>query len=71
MSIKKTQLLASELEVIAETLPSNYCREVLIESAQRLKELERIAEFYQAEASRLAERHKGRKEICNTMYQKR
>lgn len=58
MSIKKTQLLASELEVIADTLPSNYCREVLIESAHRLTDLEKIAEFYQEEASRLAERHK-------------
>ena len=55
MTIKKTQLYVAELEVIADTLQSNYCRGVLKEAAKRLSELEKIAEYYQAEASRLAE----------------
>lgn len=55
MEIKKTQLYAAELEVIADTLQSNYCRRVLKEAAQRLSDLKKIAEYYQAEASRLAE----------------
>ena len=71
MGIKKTQLYVAELEVIADTLQSRYCRGVLKEAAQRLSDLQRIAEFYQAEASRLAERIKGRKEKCKATSQKR
>lgn len=70
MSIKKTALLAEELRVIANTLPSNYCREELLAAAKRLTDLERIAEFYHAEASRLA-RKRRRKEKCKNMYQKK
>lgn len=53
MTIKKTQLLADELEIIADTVQSNYCRQVLKESARRLNDLEKIAEFYRKEAERL------------------
>lgn len=70
MSIKKTALLAEELTVIADTYPSNYVREELLEAAKRLTDLERIAEFYQAEASRLARKYR-RKEKCKNMYQKK
>ena len=52
MRLKKTQLLADELEVISGTLQSNYCREVLKESAERLRDLEKIAEFYRKEANK-------------------
>ena len=52
MKAKKTRLLSAELEVIAETLASNYCRNVLLEAAERLYDLERIAEFYRDEASK-------------------
>ena len=51
MSVRETQLLAEELEVIADTLQSNYCREVLKESAERLRDLEKIADYYQKRAN--------------------
>lgn len=70
MSIKKTALLAEELRVIAKTVPSNYVREELINIAERLTDLLKIAEFYQAEASRLASKIR-RKEKCKNMYQKK
>jgi hypothetical protein len=71
MEVKKTQLYAAELEVIADSLQSNYCRGVLKEAAERLRDLERVADFFQAEASRLTGIINGRKEICKGMYQKR
>ena len=71
MTVKKTQLYAAELEVIADTLQSNYCRGVLKEAAQRLSDLKKIAEYYQAEASRLAEIVNGGEEKCKAMYPKR
>ncbi len=64
MQIKKTDLLAAELEIISETIVGDYRQQVLKESAQRLKELERIAEYYQQEASRLAGGANRRKEKC-------
>lgn len=70
MSIKKTTLLVAELIIIADSIPSNYCREELLAAAKRLTDLERIANFYQAEASRLASKIR-RKEICKNMYQKK
>lgn len=53
LEFKNTQLLADELEIIADTVQSNYCRQVLKESARRLNDLEKIAEFYRKEAERL------------------
>ena len=70
MNIKSTDLLASELEVISDSQRSIYCKEVLREAAQRLIELERIAEFYHKEASRLVRVHR-RKEICKNIYRKK
>ena len=58
MKVKKTALLAAELRVISETLVSEHCRGILKESATRLEETERIAEFYRKEA----EKRKKRKE---------
>lgn len=46
MSIKKTALLAEELRVIADTYPSNYVRGELLDAADRLQDLEKIAEFF-------------------------
>ena len=46
MAIKKTNLLVAELRVIAPTLMSKYCREVLIEAAQRLEDTDKIATFF-------------------------
>lgn len=71
MAEKKTKLLVAEVEVIADTLQSNYCREVLKEAAQRLSDLERICEYYRTEASRLATLLNGRKEKCKGMCQKK
>ena len=69
---KKTKLLVAELEVIANDTPQNdYCREVIKEAAQRLADLDRICEFFQAEASRLATLLNERKEKCKAMCQKK
>jgi hypothetical protein len=70
MSIKKTALLAEELIVISDSIPSNYVRKEILEAAERLKDLQRIADFYRDEASRLAGKNR-RKEICKNMYQKK
>lgn len=48
---KKTALLVAELEMIADTLCSKYCADILRDAAVRLHDLEKIAEFYQAEAN--------------------
>lgn len=63
--MKKTQLYAVELEVIADSLQSNYNRNVLKEAAERLRDLERIADFYHSELSNR------RKEICKGTSQKK
>ena len=67
MKIKKTDLLACELEVISETIVGDYRQQVLMEAAERLRDLEAIAKIYHAEASRLAEEvngRSGRREKC-------
>jgi hypothetical protein len=48
MDVKKQspQLLAAELRVIAPTLMSKYCREVLLEAASRLEDTHKIATFF-------------------------
>lgn len=46
MAIKKTNLLVAELRVIAPTLMSQYCSEVLLEAAQRLEDTDKIARAY-------------------------
>lgn len=52
MSNKKTNLLAAELRVIASTLASQHCREVLAEAAERLEDTEKIAEFFRKKAEK-------------------
>lgn len=66
MKIKKTDLLAVELEVISETIVGDYRQQVLKEAAERLRDLEGIAKLYHTEASRLAEIVNGG-EKCKTM----
>lgn len=66
MSVKKTDLLAVQLEVISDTLQSNYCRKVLKDAAERLRDLEGIAKLYHTEASRLAVEVNRGKEKCKT-----
>ena len=53
-TIKKTDLLAVELEVISETIVGDYRQQVLREAAERLRDLEGIAKLYHTEATRLA-----------------
>lgn len=53
-TVKKTDLLAAELEVISETIVGEYRQQVLKEAAERLRDLEGIAKLYHTEASRLA-----------------
>ena len=59
MDIKEAELLAGDLEVIAETFPSNYCREILKRSAELLRELA------------LNQADNRRKEKCKTTCPKR
>lgn len=47
---KKTALLVAELEMIADTLGSKYCADILRDAAARLHDLESIAGFYHKEA---------------------
>lgn len=54
MKVKKTKLLVAELEMIADTLPSKHCHDILDEAAQRLHDLDTIAKYYRDEAERLA-----------------
>ena len=50
--VKKTQLLTAELRMIADTLTSKYCGDILREAAERLEETEKIAEFYRKQAEK-------------------
>ena len=50
MAIKKTQLLVTELRMIADTLVSEHCKNILIEAAERLEDTDKIAEFYRNKA---------------------
>lgn len=52
MSIKKTDLLAEELRIIADSVISNYCKGELLAAAERLTDLETIAEFYRRKAEK-------------------
>lgn len=52
MSIKKTRLLVAELRVIADSFPSEHCREILKEAATRLEDTEKIAEFFRKKCKR-------------------
>lgn len=52
MSIKKTDLLAEELRIIADSVISNYCKGELLAAAERLTDLETIAEFYRKKAQK-------------------
>lgn len=46
MSTKKTKLIVAELRVIAKTLASEYCAQVLEEAAERLEDTDKIARYY-------------------------
>ena len=61
MGIKKTKLLVAELRVIADTLASEHCRNVLREAAQRLEDTDKIAVFYRNKAELLGGDQNGRK----------
>ena len=50
MAVKKTQLLTAELRMIADTLTSQYCRDILLEAATRIEDTEKVAEFYRKKA---------------------
>lgn len=52
MKIRKTELLAIELRMIASSLLSRHCQEILEEAADRLEDTEKIAEFYRKEAEK-------------------
>lgn len=50
MSVKKTRLLVTELRMMADFVFNKYCREILIEAAERLEDTDKIAEFYRKKA---------------------
>jgi hypothetical protein len=60
---KRTDLIAAQLEVISNTLQSNYCRKVLKDAAVRLRDLEIIAKIYYIEATKLAQKKRGKSSI--------
>lgn len=48
--MKSTERLAIELRLISKTLPCEYCREVLVEAAERLIDTAEAAEQYRIKA---------------------
>ena len=58
MKIKETKLLIEELRAIAKALPSRDYKGVLIESAQRLEDMEKIAEYFRRKAENACRRDK-------------
>lgn len=56
MRTKNTQLLTTELRMIADTLASNHCKSILREAADRIEETEKIAEFYRKQAEKGAKK---------------
>lgn len=59
--MKKTKLLVAELRVIADTLASTHCRDILIEAAERLEETDKIAKFFWSKAENTGGDRSGRK----------
>lgn len=55
MEQKKTKLLVAELRVIALTLRSQYCADILNQAAERLEDTTKIAEFYHRELEKKQE----------------
>ena len=53
---KRTDLMAVELRVVASTLEDDHRANVLIDAADRLEELEKIAAFYCREANGFAKK---------------
>ena len=53
---KRTDLMAVELRVIAGTFEDEHRASVLLGAADRLEELEKIADFYCRKANGLAEK---------------
>ena len=53
--LKKTKLLVAELRVIALTLRSQYCADILNQAAERLEDTTKIAEFYHKELEKKQE----------------
>ena len=66
MPIKKTKLLVAELRVIADIQPTEHCRNVLREAAQRLEDTDKIARFYRNTAETLGGDRSGRarRKLC-------
>lgn len=64
--MKKTKLLVAELRMISDTLCSEYCKEVLIEAAQRLEDTHKIATFFRNKVENTGGDHRGRarREVC-------
>lgn len=67
MAVKQTKLFVSELRIIAETLVSEHCRNILIGAADRLEDTDKVAEFYRKKAEKLGGDHRvwrKRRKIC-------
>ncbi len=52
MSIIETRIIIQELLLIAPTLTSKHCKEIIELAAERLEDLETIARFYRCEAEK-------------------
>lgn len=57
---KQTKLLVAEVRMIADTVMSQHCRNILIEAAQRLEDTDRIAEHYRIIAEQNIKRRRGK-----------
>ncbi len=58
--VKQTKLLVAEVRMIADTVVSQHCRNILIEAAQRLEDTDRIAEHYRIIAEQNIKRRRGK-----------
>lgn len=65
--VKSTQLLADAVRIIARGCPSLYCKSILEEAAQRLEDIEKIAEYYRKKAEEGAE-DSGRRKMDKTHH---
>ena len=54
--VKKTKLLVAELRVIADRQPTEHCRNVLLQAAQRLEDTDKIARFFRNKAEQEKQR---------------
>ena len=61
--VKQTKLLVAEVRMIADTVENQYCRDILLEAADRLEETDKIAEHYRRLAEKRIKRRRNKKAV--------